>query len=332
LGLSSILARAKGKPWLRWVGYTAFFDLAFIGGIYLTFPYDALRDRIVAEMSKATGMEVAIEKVRLAGVSGLTLHGVDIASDLDPEIPAAALAVAEGEGDVALAKDEGSEAPAPAGPPRLHLDAVTAKADLLAFVAGKRAVKFDIDAFGGDLRGRFVVGEEEQIFEARARKIDFGQSPIQAFAGLDLVGRIDELKVDLRSPGQDFSKADGTLEIKGQELLLNGGEVQMFELPKIALGQLNGRIEFKEGVADFEEFAIKGDDLEARIEGNMRLQPRLASSSLTGKLKIKPSDDWWNRNEVLKTAANFALPAGKDGWRTISVFGSVSKPNFRPQK
>jgi type II secretion system protein N len=147
-----------------------------------------------------------------------------------------------------------------------------------------------------------------------------------------MVGRIASMDIALRSPGGDFSKADGTVEINGEELALNGGEVQMFELPQIALGALQGRIEFKEGVADIEDLTIKGADLDARMEGQLRLQPVLKNSSLTGKLRIKPSDDWWNRNEMLKTAANFALPAGNDGWRTLAIYGSVGSPKFRPQK
>src|SRR5690606_2655070 len=124
-----------------------------------------------------------------------------------------------------------------------------------------------------------------------------------------------------------------TVEIHGEELVLNGGEVQMFELPQVALGALDGRIVFKEGTAEFEEFKIGGKDLEAEIaDGTVRLQPILKNSSITGKLRIKPSDDWWNRNEMLKTAANFALPAGKDGWRTISLYGPISSPKFRPQR
>ncbi|WP_373045549.1 type II secretion system protein GspN [Vulgatibacter sp.] len=323
----TILAKLKNKPWLRRLGYPAFFNAAFLGGIYLTFPYDQLRDRIVSEAEKATGYDVEIEKVRLAGVSGITLHGVDVGSaDADEGTPTLPV---EGE---AAAEGEGAEAPPPPAPKKLHLDAVTAKADLLALAMGKRAVKFDVDAFGGSLRGKVVMGDEEQFFRARGRKIDFGQSPLKALAGLDLVGRIDTLDVELRSPGPDFSKADGTVEIKGEELNLNGGEVQMFELPAVALGTMNGRIEFKEGVADFEEFAIEGADLEAKVDGNIRLSPVLSASSVTGKLRIKPSDDWWNRNEMLKTAANFALPAGKDGWRTISIYGPLSSPKFRPQK
>jgi type II secretion system protein N len=289
-----------------------------MGGIYLTFPYTQLRDRIVSEAEKATGMEVTIEKVRLAGFSGLTLHGIDLGSF---EVKAPPPVVEEGE-----------EAPPPPAPERLHLDSLTAKADLIAFAMGKRGVRFDVDAFGGDITGKVVLGDDEQVLEAKARGIDFGQSPLQAVAGLDMVGRIASMDIALRSPGGDFSKADGTVEINGEELALNGGEVQMFELPQIALGALQGRIEFKEGVADIEDLTIKGADLDARMEGQLRLQPVLKNSSLTGKLRIKPSDDWWNRNEMLKTAANFALPAGKDGWRALTLYGQLRHPGFRPVK
>lgn len=335
-----LVEKLKGKAWVRRLGYPAFFSLAFSGGIYLTFPYDQLRDRIVAEAERATGMEVEIGKVRLAGMSGLTLHGVAIS---DPASLAAAQAAAEaaaaraaaaaegGEAEEAGAK-EGEEAEEPVIK-RVYLDSVTAKADLIALALGKRAFKFDIDAFGGDIHGRVVMGEEEQVFEAKARKIDFAQSPLQAFTGLDLAGNIDTIEIALRSPGADFSKADGTVEIHGADLVLNGGEVQMFELPQVALGALDGRLVFKEGSAEVEEFKLKGQDLEAEIVDTfIRLQPMLKNSSINGKLRFKPSEDWWNRNEMLKSAANFALPAAKDGWRTLTLYGPISSPRFRPQK
>ena len=319
-----------GKSWLRWLGYPAFFQLAFLAGIYLTFPYDELRDRIVAEAERATSMDVEVEKVRLRGISGLTLHGVLLAD------PAAAEAAAEA-APPASAEEAGDEGAEPAAealpePKRIYVDRMSAKADLLALALGKRAFSFDADAFGGSLEGKVVLGEEEQVLTASVRGIDFAQTPLKAFAGLDLAGRLDEVQVDLRSPGNDFSKAEGTVRIRGEELQLNGGEVQMFELPQVALGTLEGRLEFKEGVGTIEEFKVAGSDLEAEIDGSVRLQGGLRNSSITGKLRLKPSDDWWNRNEMLKTAANFALPAGKDGWRTISIYGLLGSPKFRPQK
>lgn len=313
--------RFNAKAWLRRAAYPAFFNLAFLAGIYLTFPYDTLRDRIVSEAERATKMDVAIDKVRLAGFSGIRLHGLQIADPAAAEMAATAAALAEG------------EEPTPLPQPKvLYLDSASARADMLGLVLGKRAFRFDVEAFGGTLDGRISMGEEEQHFELHARGIDFGQSPLQAFAGLDLAGRVDTLDLEVRSPGPDLGKANGALTIRGDGLQLNGGEVQMFELPQMALGSLEGEVKIEDGVASFDVFQIRGTDLEAEIEGDVRLAGGMRNASINGKLKLKPSEDWWKRNEMLQAAANFALPAGKDGWRTVAIYGMLNSPKFRPQK
>lgn len=339
----NVIEKLRGKRWVRWIGYPLFFNLAFWAALHLTFPYDALRDRIVTEASRASGMKVEIGKVRLAGVSGITLKDVDLSKE-GAEFAAAAAAeaaagggegAAPGEGAEAAAAagaPEGAAAPAPAGPPKIHFDSVTAQADLFSLIRGKRALKFSAEAWGGELDGRMMMGEEESVLEARGSGIDLAKSPLKDLAGLDLVGTLDRLTIDLKSPGPDFSKADGEIAIDGKGLLLNGGEVQHFELPKIAMGELGGKIKVEKGNGTFDKLGLKGDDLEAQIEGTLRLAPVFKQSSLNTKLKIKPSDDWWNKNEMLKTAANFALPADKNGWRVINVYGQIAHPNFRPQK
>lgn len=312
----SVLEKIQGKRWVKWVGYPAFFNVAFLAGLHLTFPYDTLRDRMAGEARKATGMNVEIGKVRLAGVTGVKITDLALSQS--------------GSADYVVSNEDG--APPPAPPARIEIDSLTAKADVFALLSGKKAVKFAIDAWGGELNGRFVSSQDETVLTASAKGINLAQSPVQAFAGLDLEGTLDSLKVDLQSPGADFSQADGTIEIDGNGLLLNGGEVQQFELPKIALGALRGKITLAKGEGEFETFSIDGEDLEARIDGKLRLAPAFSQSSLNGNLRLKPSDDWWNRNEMLKTAANFALPAKSDGWRVIAIYGQLGRPGFRPQR
>jgi type II secretion system protein N len=90
------------------------------------------------------------------------------------------------------------------------------------------------------------------------------------------------------------------------------------------------RIPIEAGKATIEALSLQGADLEANVEGGLvRLAPKLSQSTLAGKLKIKPSDDWWTRNEMLKNMANFALPAGKDGFRTITLAGQLRSPCAR---
>jgi type II secretion system protein N len=130
----------------------------------------------------------------------------------------------------------------------------------------------------------------------------------------------------------DIQKAEGTIALKGEKLVLKGGEVQHFSLPRIEMGELDGTIDVGSGKADFTHFEVKGADLEARIEGFIRLAERTTSSTVSGKIRLKPSDAWWTKNESLKSIANMALPAQKDGYRLINVFGQLAKPSFRPQR
>ncbi len=313
--------RLLAKPWMKWLGYPAFFNVALLGFFYLSFPYEALRDRIVHEARDRAGLELEIGSVRLAGVTGLVLRDVAMRVEDDGGAAAAAEGGAEG------------EAPAPAGPQKITVDRVQVNAEVLPLLRGDKAFSFEAEAWGGELSGRFEKGKEKQVIAARGERFLLAKSPLRALAGLDLEGLVSSFELELASDGKDFSKANGKLVLKGESLTLNGGDVQGFELPKIVLGTLDARVPVEAGKATVEAFTISGADLEAQLESTViRLAPRLASSSLVGKLKVRPSDEWWNRNEMLKNMANFALPAGKDGWRTINLTGQLQKPGFRPQK
>lgn len=276
--------------------YALFFQVAFAAAFALTFPYDALRDRVVSLAGQA-GVKVRIGTVRLALPAGITLRDVDwyASSDADSK--------------------------------PIHVDAFTARPELLGLVRGKQAVGFQAEAWGGKLQGRFEKAGEGQKIEAKARGIALEKSPL-ANSGLDLEGELAELELSFESDG-DLSKATGALLLKGDKLSLNGGEVQQFELPKVVLGSLDGKVSIKEGRATFDTFSLKGDDIDARLEGSIRLGNKLSTSALSGKLQFKPSDDWWSRNEMLRTAANFALPEGKDGFRSVQIYGQVQSPRFR---
>lgn len=323
----TFLDKLRGKSWLRWLGYTSFFNLVFYGALYLTFPYEPLRDRIVAEARDRMGLNLRIGKVRLAGVSGIKLSDVELLTSGT----SSSLSSAELARRAASSEEEGEEAP-PIPPPagQLHVSSITAKANLLAAIRGKQAFSFSVDAWGGRVRGSVAQGKESRAIRIDARDIDLERSPVQHYAGLDLEGTLKRFSLDLDSKGTDFTNAEGAIELHGEGLLLRGGEVQQFELPAVALGDLDGKIGIKEGRAETEVFELVGPDIEANLELSVRLAAQVATSTLTGKLRLKPSDDWWERNELLKTAADFALPAEGDGWRALNLHGQLQKPGFRP--
>jgi type II secretion system protein N len=325
------------RSWTRWVGYPAFFAAALWVSFYLTFPSDALRDRLAAEARNRFDTEVEIGSVRPAGLSGLTLRDVSwqigeapaAAAPAPAPVPAAA---PEG----APAGEGGAPAPAPAAAAapdnRIVLDRVTAKAELFALLRGKKAFSFDVDAWGGNIEGRYETSADKVAVEAQLRGVDLGRSPLRPLAGIQIDGKVARADLTFASAAKDYAKANGKLTLKGEDLQLKGGEVQGVELPAMALGSLDGNVTIENGKATFETFQLKGQDVEAQIEGFVRLNAKLAGSTVSGKLKLKPSEEWWNRNEMLKGMANFALPAGKDGWRSVGLYGQLSHPSFRPQR
>ena len=386
----NLIEKLRGKRRWKWTGYSLFFSVTFYAALALTFPYDALRDRVTDVVRERTGKHVTIGKVRLAGFTGIRLYDVrlgaeggesegaakvaartaeptdtekdhgwasdeerKIAEDLRTKIAELAkdegaaeerrklqIELAElrkraragkGEGDEKAAAEVKAAEAAPAAPPDgVHLDSLTAKVDLFAAIRGKQGLSFDARAWGGRIEGSVVMSEDARRISVRAKDIVLEQSPVRSLSGLDLEGKLKSIEFDLAAEGADFSAAGGQLVIKGDDLVLRGGEVQNFELPKVVLGTLEGKIDVKEGKADTDGFEIHGADLDAQLAATVRLASEFGASTISGKLRIKPSEDWWNRNEMLKTAANFAMPAGNDGWRSVNLHGQLRRPGFRP--
>ncbi|HWV39332.1 MAG TPA: type II secretion system protein GspN [Vulgatibacter sp.] len=384
-----LIEKIRGKRRWKWTGYSLFFSVVFYAALYLTFPYDALRDRVADVVRDRTGKQITIGEVRLAGFNGIRLHDVRLGgeesaagaaarsaaarkADVEPgkelegateadrqridelakrieslehdegaaderrkmELELADLRAKLGESSMREAKGGGGDAasaPEQSGPPSgIQLDSLTARVDLLAALRGSQGLSFDARAWGGRIQGKVSFGEDSRRIAVHAKDLVLEQSPILALSGLDLEGTLESLDLELAAEGADFTTAAGRLVVKGDSLVLRGGEVQQFELPKVDLGILDGRVEVLDGRADTDGFEIRGPDLEAKVNATIRIAPDFGASTLTGKLQIKPSEDWWNRNEMLKTAANFAMPASGDGWRSLNLHGQLRRPGFRP--
>ncbi|MFP2934422.1 type II secretion system protein GspN, partial [Pyxidicoccus sp. 3LG] len=72
----------KPARWKVVLGYTAFAVFAFILGLFVTFPYDAIRTRIVSEAAQA-GLAVRIGSLR-PGLAGITATDVRVSKPPQP--------------------------------------------------------------------------------------------------------------------------------------------------------------------------------------------------------------------------------------------------------
>jgi type II secretion system protein N len=89
------------------------------------------------------------------------------------------------------------------------------------------------------------------------------------------------------------------------------------------------------GKATVEKLESRGGDAEITTQDVYAvLQPRLETSPLAGRAKVKVQDAFWSRttNPGLKSLADAALASarGRDGAWSFQLAGTLTKPLLRP--
>jgi type II secretion system protein N len=290
----------REKRWARWTAYAAFSWLVFSLSLFLTFPSDAVKERVVG-MAQRSGLRLRVESVNLAFPPGLTLRdSYLILRDADPEAQKGAVAI--------------------------HISKLTVRPSLLGLLTGKPGISFDARLWDGKVSGKAGKNDEGGRLQVRASGLDLAQSVLGAI-GLQAAGKVDELRLEVA--GANLREMVGELTIKGEGLVIEGGSIAEFELPKVALGTLAGKIAIADGKAEFENFEANGEDLSAAVDGTIRLADRLSQFTVQTRLRFRPTDEFWARNEMLRAGASIALKKDDEGFHTVQLYGQLTKPRFR---
>lgn len=300
--------------WKRRAGYLSFASFAFVFGLYVTFPYETLRERIRAE-ADAAGYFVKIGSLG-PGFFGLRAKNVQVSKK-----------IADGE--------DGS-------PEALTLDTLSLGPSI--FPIGLSA---SADLLGGDLDASVGVLGDLKV-NLTAKGIDPTKGNFKAFTGVDLSGLLNA-KVALaipqtQLPGQktkqpDFGQATGNITLEGDGLTVNGGTVTVpimgemtpMDLPKIAFGDLDGKLVFDKGAGTLETFTVKGQDLEVRGEGTVKLARRIDFTDLRLKVALKAENDFVKRLGLIGSGLSMLPADPKDpNFRVASITGLLNRPQFTP--
>jgi type II secretion system protein N len=289
--MSPILQRRS----LKYVGYSAFFTFSFLFMLYLTFPYRSLVDWAEGEARKAN-ISLSIEEI---GPSWLWVKARTLS--------------------IVLPKQEGQSEPQP-----IPIDEVKIRPSLLP-----PGIVYEAHVFGGTVSGHLGLLSQHPGVIVHAKGLNLARSNSKAAVGLDIDGTLDtDIDLDLDSDG---TKMSGTLGITGSGLVINGGSVGPYDLPKTDLGQLDLSINIENGKATVESGKIQGGDAEALLEGEIALAQKLLLSNLKLKLKFKLSDDFVKRNP-LASGIGFSMTKDSKGFYTGSIARVLGNPSFVPQR
>lgn len=301
--------------WKRVLLYAAFSLVALVAAIFITFPYDTLQDRLKAEADSA-GYNLKLGSLG-PGFFSVRATKVQLAKKAaNPDAPA---------------------------PEPLVLDSLSVGPSL--FPPGLKATG---SAFGGSVFAR-VSGISTTSVKVELDDLDLSKGNLKAFSGIDFAGTVDvalALSIPRAAVGNgpaepDLGQASGTFSLSTRALAVNGGTANIaipmygpeptpLDLPKIVLGDIDGKLKFDKGAGTVEEFKGKSADVELAATGTLKLAKRMEYAEPNLEVRFKPDPEFQKRLGLIGSALSMVGPDPKDpAWRMGRLTGFLGRPAFR---
>ena len=307
--------RQKLDRWKVIAGYVGFSVAVFVLLLYLTFPYEALGKRLSNEAS-SQGLSLTFSGLG-AGFFGLSASSMQISKRLE-------------------AGEDSSAEP-------VVVRSVKIRPSLIPL-----GLAFGGNVFGGRVRGS-MGGSSDVSIRVQLDGLNAADERLRTLSGLDLAGRArGRLSLDIpkapptplaKTRDPDLSQAKGSLLLNVDQLTVNGGtlkipidgEMTPVDLPRIAIGDVEAKINFQKGLGTIEKFQAKGSDVDLLATGTVKLSKRLEYSEPNVDVRMKLEPDFTRRLGIMAMGLS-TLPEDKQnpGYRLAKLTGFLGKPAFGP--
>lgn len=281
---------------LRVIGYPAFFTLFFVLFLYLTFPWDRLREAIVAaaEAPRVTTSGRAIPsnmELSIGSLSPTFLPGVE-ARDVR----------------VTFLPQRSTERPV-----SMTIDKLRVRLSIFALLAQRANVSFSLAGMGGTIDGSASVALSKpatprisplRSFEVNLDGVQAGQvAPLVSMVGLPLGGSLSgNVTVDI--PEGDVSQTTGSVRLTATRLTVGDGQAQ-FQIPhfggvtieQIRAGTLTAQANIARGVVQFTNTSAHSEEFDLQIDGRIDLRPNFGDSALNLGLRFRLTDVYRAKSE-----------------------------------
>ena len=275
-----LLRYAKYAPL---VGYPVFYLLCLAVFAALTFPYDKLRQRVVATYNAEQRTTNGQQELQIDEMSGYWLTGVRVrgarlltASPLEPSKP----------------------------PTKIEIDEATVRYSILSALIGNSSVTFDVYAFGGEASGTYDVRGKDKAIDLTLDGIDMsGIDPIAQTLGIPVQGKLTGT-VRLSIPEGKPSKGTGAVSLEASGVTVGDGKAKLkglLALPKMDVGTLTLSADAKEGVLKISKLAAGGKDLELSGDGRITLRESFGDALCDAQARFKINDAYRNKSDITKS-------------------------------
>lgn len=296
------------------------FCLAVFG--YLSFPYDQLKNRVIAEFDKMQAknkrrgrsggepMRLEIDELDSHWFTGVEVTGARLIippeDDKTKGLPFGGSSRGAGFGATSKKADD-----EPKQPSVLQIDSATARVRLLPLIIGDVMIDFSAEAFGGTIDGTAPYGKGGGEVEVEFENVSLADiEPLESLLqGIPLSG-IASGTLSLEPKEGKFAKADGALSARIDAVKLGGKrkndegkmedvmELQGVALPSVQVGNLVIEATAQDGLLTLDDFGTKGRDFELFGDGKIRLHETWDRSKADLFLKFKFTDTYRNKSDA----------------------------------
>lgn len=320
----------------KYVLYPLFYLFCLSACLYLTFPWDKLKDRIESEFAKSQAKKGAhawrLEIDSLSGywLSGIEIQGAKIIMPPDDEeddktgraspkgalgkVTTAAAARRRAEADAAEAENEDDADSKKTGkdddkedkktPPKDSVVLITtahARVRLLPLLIGKLRLDFSTSVFDGEIHGMIPFGGGDLSIEVE--NVNLAQvAPLKDIVSVPIKG-IANGKLELSAPDGKWNKANGSFNLTVKDMVLGDGKSKFRKLVTLTpatVGSFELSAKADQGVFKIEKFGATGQEVELAGEGTLKLKEPWDNSILDLWLRFGFSDEYKNKDDRTK--------------------------------
>jgi type II secretion system protein N len=334
---------------LRIVGYPAFFLLCFVVFLYVSFPYDRLKEVIIAQAEAPrvspsgrtlpSNMELTIGSLGPTFFPGLKAKNVTVTY-----LPTA-----------------------PGGRPTfMHIDEAVVHVSLFGLLLRRANVSFSIEGLGGEIEGSVswslatetaadtassssssssasrraaAAGAPSGLrsFEMKITGVNAAEmGPLVQAVGLPLGGTLDGT-IELTVPDGLIPQAEGAVAITASRFAVGDGHAQ-YQIPhfggvtidQIRAGTFTFNMAIRRGIATLERVGAQSNEFGLEMDGRIDLRPDLSLSAMNLGVRFKLTDAYRAKSEqagriltvmeMVPDLQRARRPDGMYGFRCTGVF------------
>ncbi len=324
----------RARRWLRWAAYPLFYVVCLVLFARLTFPYDRVKHRILAEFhARQTGPNP--KQLEIDDVSGHWLFGVEAEGVrlITPPPPAA--------------PNDDPAAPKPKARV-LSVDALYGSISVLRLLFGTTAVDFGLEIGDGGLEGNFMRSSDASALVLEITDLSVaGLAPLEEIIELPLEGVLAG-HVEFSMPEGKLEDSEGKLALTIDTLQVGDGKAKIRDtiaLPKLRVGTLTLAAEAVQGKLELKELSANGPDFQLKSDGSVRLRDPVGTSVADLRVNFKFKEAYTNKNDMTRGlfgAPDSKVPGlfdldpkikrakGEDGFYGWRAAGQIAKLSFLP--